>query len=75
MTMTMDTAAMRSAKRQKIDAKAARERMDSALLNFAKAIGHHGAKNLIEAIRQRDNIAITDDYASDLLARAGFVNL
>lgn len=48
-------------------------RQDSALLDFAKRIGHHGQADFIESVRQRYNMAITPEYAADLLSRAGFV--
>jgi hypothetical protein len=47
---------------------------DAVLANFAKAIGHHGVSNFIESVRQREHMAITDDYARDLLSRAGYAS-
>lgn len=47
-------------------------RQDSELLNFARRIGHHGVANFIESVRQRCNMAITEEYARDLLSRAGY---
>ncbi len=47
-------------------------RQDAALLDFAKRIGHHGQADFIEAARQRYSIALTPEYAADLLLRAGF---
>lgn len=45
--------------------------LDVELLNVAKKIGHHGLKDFIEYTRQRCNTAITEEYARDLLSRAG----
>lgn len=46
--------------------------LDIELLEMARKTGHHGTKNFIEYTRQRCNVAITEEYARDLLSRAGF---
>ena len=47
-------------------------RLDTELVNFARAIGHHGVANFIESARQRCHVGITEDYARDLLSRGGY---
>lgn len=53
---------------------ASKARLDNELVNFARAIGHHGVANFIESARQRCHVAITPEYARDLLARGGYPN-
>lgn len=51
---------------------ASKERLEAALLSDAKRFGHHGVANFIEVARQRENAAITPEYARELLSRAGY---
>lgn len=51
---------------------ASKERLDAACLDDARRFGHHGVANLIETIRQKEFAAITEEYARELLARAGY---
>lgn len=44
---------------------------DRELLAAARMFGHHGPANFVEVARQRHNMAITLEYASDLISRAG----
>jgi hypothetical protein len=45
-------------------------RLEESLLSDAKRFGHHGVADFIEIVRQRHNVAITEDYAYELLTRA-----
>ena len=49
-------------------------RQDAELVNFSRRIGHHGIANFIESVRQYAHMAITEDYAKDLLSRGGYPN-
>lgn len=46
-------------------------RLDAELVNIARAVGHHGVNNFVETVRQRCHVALTDEYAADLLVRGG----
>jgi hypothetical protein len=66
MTIYLDDAGKRSAKRQKQNAAENRARLDAEIRVCAKKSGHHGAAEFVEYIRQRCNVAITLDYAKEL---------
>jgi hypothetical protein len=70
----LDTAARRSSRRVKADAAASGARLDAALVSDARRFGHHGIANLVETVRQRHNVAVTEAYARDLLSRGGYPN-
>ena len=70
----LDAAAKRSARRVAANGRASAARRDAAMLSVAQRVGHHGVANLIETARQRHSARITESYARDLLARAGYPN-
>jgi len=53
---------------------ASKAHLDGELVNFARGIGHHGVADFIKATRQRCKTQITEDYARDILSRAGYPN-
>lgn len=70
----LDAAAKRSARRVVANGRASTARLEAAVLSDARRFGHHGVANLIETVRQRHNARITEAWARDLLARAGYPN-
>jgi len=44
----------------------AKARLDKAIQSDAKRFGHHGPADLIETVRQRQNVAIDAEYAEKL---------
>ena len=46
--------------------KASNANIETEVRNVAKKIGHHGPDNLKEYIRQRMNVHMTDDWATEL---------
>lgn len=45
---------------------AVKERLDASLISNAKRFGHYGPANLIETVRQRENIALDLACAENL---------
>lgn len=69
-----DAAANRSKRRVALAGRESAGRLDGELYQMAKAAGHHGVANFIEYARQRCKVAITPEYARELLARGGYPN-
>lgn len=63
---------MASAKAFRNRTHASKERLDAALANDARRFGHRGVAEFIEIVRQKQHATITETYARDLLARAGY---
>ena len=72
MTQSLDAPARRSRARVAANGAASAARLDGELLSIARKIGHHGVRNFVEYARQRCSVALTDEYARDLLSRGGY---